>query len=252
MIDANQNYEISVKLNHNIEIECTAVGYPVENITWSRQLGLNTHYLTADRLNTFSFNVSSILSLKNMLRNDSGNYSCELPYRSQKKIFNIKVQSVPSQPVITEIRLEPNDIIKLLWYLADTGGSRIQNIILEWSANFTSFTSDISNLTIQLDAGSHDTHRQMYATSFKFIVPEDSAIRIVAENCIGKSPSSEFKELPSRYFSADRSQPSMVSVTSVKVIASVFSVLLLVIAILAFLIRFYFYLKINSFAGCWY
>ena len=191
LIDTNQYYEISVKKHQNIEIECTAVGYPVSTITW-KSMSNNNKILQPAKIKEFDFNISSTLILQNVLRSDSGNYSCELPHRHDKKIFRLIVQTVPSKPVITEHKLDENNVLRVFWLVTDNGGTALEKMILEWSGNFSFNANNTQNMTVLFK---NDTMRHKYfVSSFKMpVLPEQAYIRIYVENSIGKSNTSEIK-----------------------------------------------------------
>lgn len=179
--------------------------------------------------------MSSILSLKNVQRSDSGNYSCQLPHRAQKKIFHLIVQSVPTQPIITKALFESNYSLKLFWYLLDTGGSPLTKILLQWAFNTTTNSKDISNVTVEIDT-KYATGKKNFVTNFVIDLPEESAVRILVENEIGESPASELKMLRGTHMS-NSSDFDEATLTSIRIIVSVFAVLLLVILIIAFIIK---------------
>ena len=238
-MDANNYYEIAVRKNHNIEIECTAVGNPVAEIIWKKHRGQNIQYLTPDRLQLFPYNVTSVLKLKNLLRKDAGNYSCDLPRgMHQQKMFGLNVQSAPSQPVIIDVRLGTMNSIQIYWYLADDGGSKLQNVFLEWAANFTVSPSDIHNLTVSLQKNKNRVGRNYvgknYITSFGIHLPDESSVRIQVENSIGKSAASKLRVIPHRSQNRKASQFSM---SSIKIIIIISVVLLSLILIIAFILK---------------
>ena len=120
-------------MNESVEMKCTSIGYPIASITW-RSLKTNQILLPNEENSTVSSLVSTI-SLKNLAKTHSANYSCELHQNpSQRKIFFLIVQSKPSRPILTEVEvLLALKITRVVLYLDDNGESSIRQAYIEWS-----------------------------------------------------------------------------------------------------------------------
>lgn len=205
------------------------MGYPVSIITW-KSMSQSNKILQPAKVKEFDFNISSTLILQNVHRSDSGNYSCELPNRNNKKIFRLIVQTVPSKPVITELKSEEDNVLRVFWLVADNGGAALEKMILEWSGNF-SLANHTHNMTVLFK---NNTMRHRYFVStFKIpVLPDLAYIRIYVENSIGKSNTSEI-----RVFANDKLETlTQLSRKTLKIVgisaAVVISVVLLVLIIL--------------------
>lgn len=79
--------------NDSVDMNCTAVGYPLPTIEWKSLR--NDQTILPNVTVTTERNITSYLTLKNLLKNDAGNYSCSIPeYSSETIIFNLNILSM--------------------------------------------------------------------------------------------------------------------------------------------------------------
>lgn len=91
-MDQRKIIRVEVRENASVEMNCTAVGYPMPSIEW-RSLR-NDQAIVSNLTLVTDKNTTSYLTLKNLLKNDGGNYSCSIPeYSNENIVFNIIILS---------------------------------------------------------------------------------------------------------------------------------------------------------------
>lgn len=143
-------------------MNCTAVGFPLPAIEW-RSLRTD-QVIVSNVTQTSDYYTTSFLTLRNLLKNDAGNYSCSIPeYSAENIIFSLNILSKlliltlfekpillliiflfkakPDRPIIVEVDTILVDRIKIVWYLDDTGSSSLTHGYIEWSNNFSNLSS---------------------------------------------------------------------------------------------------------------
>lgn len=83
---------MEAKENGSVEMNCTAIGYPLPSIEWKSLR--NDQKIVSNYTHVTEKNTTSYLNLKNLLKNDAGNYSCSIPeVNNEKIIFSVNILS---------------------------------------------------------------------------------------------------------------------------------------------------------------
>uniref|UniRef100_T1JCP4 Down syndrome cell adhesion molecule-like protein Dscam2 n=1 Tax=Strigamia maritima TaxID=126957 RepID=T1JCP4_STRMM len=123
---------ILTSVNKNVSLSCLAVGYPIPEQHWSAG---SEHVIAAHK--RFHILPDGSLQLSNVVRSDSGNFSCRISnkFGSDEITHTIIVKAHPDVPTLV-VTTATSSSIHVAWQLTDNGGNVIKGHLLHFKREY--------------------------------------------------------------------------------------------------------------------